>query len=92
MFDADSNDVETNEEYWIAGSHRNSQDTRFSAIKPTVDDDAREAYEEFLNGAPLPGRARLNVLLRYSGVRPLGPRIPQRPAVKASPTPEGPTF
>ena len=28
----------------------------YSRIKPTVDEDAREAYTAFLSGAPLPGR------------------------------------
>lgn len=56
MFDANFYDVETNEEYWISGPHRDRRDTRYSSIRPTVDDDAREAYEAFLHGAALPGR------------------------------------
>lgn len=56
MFDANFYDMETEEEYWISGPHRDGRDTRYSSIKPTIDDDARDAYEAFLNGAPLPGR------------------------------------
>lgn len=56
MFDANFYDLETREEYWISGPHRDGGDTRYSRIKPTVDDDARAAYEAFLAGAPLPGR------------------------------------
>ena len=54
----DSNfyDHETDEWYWLSGPKRDRSDGRFSAQVPTVDDDAREAYEAFLDGAPLPGR------------------------------------
>lgn len=58
MFDANFYDVETNEEYWISGPHRDRGDTRYSSIRPTVDDDARDGYAAFLDGAPLPGRER----------------------------------
>lgn len=58
MFDANFFDVETDEEYWISGPHRDRRDTRYSSITPTVDDQAREAYQAFLAGAPLPGRER----------------------------------
>jgi hypothetical protein len=58
MFDANFYDVETEEEYWISGPHRDGQDTRYSSVKPTIDHDARDAYEAFLKGAPLPGRER----------------------------------
>jgi hypothetical protein len=58
MFDANFFDVETNEEYWVSGPRRDQRDTRYSSITPTVDDAAREAYEAFLNGEPLPGRER----------------------------------
>ena len=58
MFDANFYDVETDEEYWISGPHRNKQDTRYSSVRPIIDDDAREAYEAFLCGDPLPGRER----------------------------------
>ena len=56
MFDANFYDVETEEEYWNSGPHRDRHDTRYSSITPTIDDDALEAYEAFLNGASLPGR------------------------------------
>jgi hypothetical protein len=56
MFDANFYDVETNDEYWISGPRRDQRDTRYSSVRPTVDDDARAAYEAFLDGAPLPGR------------------------------------
>jgi len=56
LFDANYLDVETHEEYWVSGPHRDGADTRYSRIRPTVDDDARDAYEAFLAGAPLPGR------------------------------------
>jgi hypothetical protein len=49
-------DVDTREEYWVSGPRRDRADTRYSNIRPTVDDEARDAYEAFLNGAPLPGR------------------------------------
>lgn len=57
MFDANFFDEDTYEEYWISGPHRDRGDTRFSSIEPTIDEDAREAYPAFLDGAPLPGRA-----------------------------------
>lgn len=58
MFDANFYDVETDEEYWISGPRRDRRDTRYSSITPTVDDEARAAYEAFLEGFPLPGRER----------------------------------
>lgn len=58
MFDANFYDVETDEEYWVSGPRRDQGDTRYSSITPTVDDDAKAAYEAFLDGAPLPGRKR----------------------------------
>src|ERR1700759_4137362 len=57
-FDTNFYDEETNEEYWVSGPHRDRRDTRYSNIKPAVDEDARAAYEALLNGAPLPGRER----------------------------------
>lgn len=56
LVDANFYDVETDEEYWISGPHRNLRNTRYSSIQPTIEDDAREAYDAFLQGAPLPGR------------------------------------
>ncbi len=58
MFDANFYDVETDEGYWISGPHRDRRDTRYSGIRPSIDDDARIDYEAFLAGAPLPGRER----------------------------------
>jgi hypothetical protein len=49
-------DVETREEFWVSGPKRDRTDTRYGPIPPTVDDDARGAYDAFLAGAPLPGR------------------------------------
>jgi hypothetical protein len=56
MFDANFYDVETREEYWLSGPHRDQADVRYSNIRPAIDDDVRETYEAFLRGAPLPGR------------------------------------
>lgn len=56
MFAANFYDVQTNEEYWVSGPHRGRRDTRYGSVKPTVDGDARELYEAFLDGTPLPGR------------------------------------
>ncbi|MDX6254631.1 MAG: hypothetical protein QOJ11_965 [Frankiales bacterium] len=54
----DSNfyDVATDELFWLSGPKRNRTDTRYGPDQPHVDEDAREAYEAFLDGAPLPGR------------------------------------
>lgn len=56
MFDANFYDVETEEEYWLSGPHRDGADTRYSSIRSTVDQEARDAYDAFLAGATLPGR------------------------------------
>lgn len=56
MFDANFFDAETQEEYWLSGPHRDRRDTRYSSVVPEVDEDAREDYERFLSGEPLPGR------------------------------------
>lgn len=56
MFDANFYDIEGSEEYWLSGPHRDRGDTRYSSTSPTIDDEARDAYEAFLAGAPLPGR------------------------------------
>lgn len=58
MFDANFFDIETKEEYWVSGPHRDGGDTRYSSINPIVDTDAQEAYDAFLAGAALPGRER----------------------------------
>jgi hypothetical protein len=49
-------DVETDEEFWLSGPKRDRTDGRYSHAPPEVDEDARRPYEEFLSGAPLPGR------------------------------------
>ncbi len=49
-------DVDTGEEFWISGPRRDRTDARYSAQRPTVEDDARVPYEAFLGGEPLPGR------------------------------------
>lgn len=56
LVDANFYDEETAEEYWLSGPHRDHRDTRYSTIKPTVDDDARGFCEAFLNGGLLPWR------------------------------------
>jgi hypothetical protein len=56
MVDANFYDVETGEEFWVSGPKRDQTDGRYSNLLPDVDDDARDDYEAFLNGAPLPGR------------------------------------
>lgn len=56
LFDANFTDVESQEEYWLSGPHRDRADTRYSAVRPAVDDDVRDLYEAFLRGASLPGR------------------------------------
>jgi hypothetical protein len=58
VFDANFFDVETGEDFWISGPHRDRRDTRYSDVVPFVDPDAQEAYERFLLGEPLPGRER----------------------------------
>lgn len=56
MFDANFYDVDTDEEYWLSGPRRDRGDTRYSNVRPQVDDDVREVYQAFLCGRPLPGR------------------------------------
>jgi hypothetical protein len=51
MFDANFYDVDTDEEYWLSGPHRDRRDTRYSSIRASIDDDARSACEAFLKGA-----------------------------------------
>ena len=58
MFDANFHDVDTNEEYWLSGPHRDRADTRYSHVQPQIDADVRDVYEAFLSGTPLPGRKR----------------------------------
>lgn len=56
--DANFYDIDTDEEYWLSGPHRNRADTRYSTIQPEIDNDAQQAYTAFLRGEPLPGRER----------------------------------
>ena len=56
LLDGNFFDVDTDEEYWVSGPHRDRRDTRYSNVTPDIDEDARAAYEAFLNGAALPGR------------------------------------
>jgi hypothetical protein len=55
-FDANFYDVNTEEWFWLSGPKRDRTDTRYGPGSTQVEDDAREAYEAFLAGAPLPGR------------------------------------
>ncbi len=55
-FDSNFRDVATGEEFWLSGPKRDRTDTRYGPATTIVEDDAREAYEAFLDGAPLPGR------------------------------------
>ena len=70
MFDANFYDVESHEEYWLSGPHRDQADTRYSNIRPEVDEDVRELYEAFLRGAPLPGREHGQVANAVRGAGP----------------------
>lgn len=49
-------DVETEDQFWLSGPKRDQTDARYRHHAPTIEDDAREAYEAFLRGAALPGR------------------------------------
>ena len=53
LFDANFYDVETHEEYWLSGPHRDQGDSRYSNIRPEIDDDVRAVYEAFLAGTRL---------------------------------------
>lgn len=56
--DANFIDTETAERFWLSGPKRDRTDGRYSKQAPQVDEDARQEYEAFLAGAPLPGRER----------------------------------
>lgn len=58
MRDANFYDVDTDEQFWVSGPKRDRSDGRFGRAAPEIDDDARDAYEAFLGGAPLPGREK----------------------------------
>lgn len=55
-FDANFQDIDTGELFWMSGPKRDRSDGRYSGQQPSVDEDAREDYEAFLAGASLPGR------------------------------------
>lgn len=55
-FDSNFYDVATGEDFWVSGPKRDRTDRRHGPATTVVEDDAREAYEAFLDGAPLPGR------------------------------------
>lgn len=57
-FDGNFVDVDSREVFWVSGLKRDRTDTRYGPATTVVDDDAHEAYEGFLAGAPLPGRER----------------------------------
>lgn len=56
LADANFFDLVTGERFWISGPKRDQTDGRYSSVAPAVDPDVRQVYEEFLAGAPLPGR------------------------------------
>jgi hypothetical protein len=58
LFDANFVEVDTHQQFWLSGPHRDRGDTRYSNVLPEVDEDVREDYERFLAGEPLPGRER----------------------------------
>lgn len=57
-FDGNFVDVDTDELFWLSGPRRDRGDTRYSNVRPEVDDDVRDVYRAFLDGSPLPGRER----------------------------------
>ncbi len=57
-FDANFYDVDTHEWFWLSGPKRDRTDARYGPRGTQVDEDAREAYESFLGGAPLTGREK----------------------------------
>ena len=52
-FDANHYDVETGENFWISGPHRDQQDRRYSNVPVDVDPDVADVYERFLAGGSL---------------------------------------
>lgn len=51
--DANFFDVATHEDYWVSGPKRDRTDLRYGPGSPSVDEDARVAYEAFLAGGKL---------------------------------------
>jgi hypothetical protein len=56
MPDANFLDEDTQEKFWISGPKRDRSDGRYGRTAPEIEAGAREAYEAFLRGSPLPGR------------------------------------
>lgn len=52
-FDANHYDVDTGENFWVSGPHRDGQDRRYSGLPVEVDPDVAEVYWAFRAGAPL---------------------------------------
>ena len=48
--DANFYDVDIEEQFWVSGPKRDRPDGRYSGVQPHVDDDARVAYQAFLEG------------------------------------------
>ncbi len=49
--DANFVDTDTGDEYWLSAPKRDRTDRRYTNVRPTVTDDAKEPYEAFLQGA-----------------------------------------
>lgn len=54
--DGNFQDLQTGDAFWISGPKRDLTDARYGPYQPTIDDDARDVYQAFLDGRPLPGR------------------------------------
>lgn len=52
-FDANHYDVETGENFWISGPHRDGRDRRYSSMPVEVDADVAEVYARFRQGGSL---------------------------------------
>jgi hypothetical protein len=52
-FDANHYDVETNENFWVSGPHRDGGDRRYSGLPVEVDADVAEVYARFCRGGSL---------------------------------------
>lgn len=82
MFDSNFYDAETDDECWLSGVAPRRSDTRYSSIRPSIDEDARRLNETILDGAPAGSRGRLDVrCCRVDGwARATCRRWPFRPA------------
>ena len=47
--DGNFTDVDSGEVWWLSGPKRDRSDARYSTQQPVVDDDARAAYDAFLD-------------------------------------------